>query len=360
MTPKRIDIVLGWLKRNERRLSSLLFVSGFITDLLTFGLLPLTTVTIMFAVYISVAALCTLAAHAATGRAGRGARTIAVLGSLIPQFILGSVLSGFLILFTKSAALTISWPFIALLIAVFIGNEVFRTYREHLVFQTVLLYFSIYAFAVFALPLFVNRLGLDVFLGSTLLAIVALVLYTFLLRIIDWQRLRTALRPILLSTAVATLLMVGSYVFGLIPPLPLALTDEGIYHHVERVEGTYRLTGEQSRVWWDVRPPVIHHLPGTPLYAYSSIFAPGDFTASVVHKWQRRDESTNRWVTQSTVAFALSGGREGGYRGYTLKYDPEPGRWRVLVETLEGQTIGDIDFRVENVPTTPQLGVVIK
>lgn len=360
MWEKRFEDTLRWFKQNERRLSSLFFVTGFITDLFTFGFLPLRTVTLMFALYIGAATVLTLAAHAAIGRSGKAARAIAVLGTLIPQFILGSVLSGFLILFTKSAALTISWPFIALLVLVFLGNELFSTYREHLAFQTVLLYFSFYAFSIFFLPLVVNRLGLPVFLGSTAIAIGGLLFYLFLLNTIDRQRLRSALRAMLLSTGAATALVVGSYVFGLIPPLPLALTDEGIYHRVERVGGEYRLTGEGAQPWWDVRAPVVQHLPGTPLYAYSAVFAPGDFTTSVVHRWQRYDYDARTWVTQSTVAFPLSGGREGGYRGYTLKYDPQPGRWRVLVETLDGQTIGDIDFTVENVRALPALETVVQ
>jgi hypothetical protein len=46
------------------------------------------------------------------------------------------------------------------------------------------------------------------------------------------------------------------------------------------------------------------------------------------------------------IGFRISGGREGGYRGFTAKYGVKPGEWRVAVETIEGQTLGIIDFDV--------------
>jgi hypothetical protein len=53
------------------------------------------------------------------------------------------------------------------------------------------------------------------------------------------------------------------------------------------------------------------------------------------------------------VAFNLSGGREEGYRGYSIKSDPEPGKWRVQVKTLTGQVIGELRFKIENVTGKP-------
>ena len=44
---------------------------------------------------------------------------------------------------------------------------------------------------------------------------------------------------------------------------------------------------------------------------------------------------------------AIAGGREGGYRGYTIKQRVMPGDWRVDVETPEGRIIGRVSFRVE-------------
>lgn len=60
------------------------------------------------------------------------------------------------------------------------------------------------------------------------------------------------------------------------------------------------------------------------------------------------------------VAFTLSGGRSGGYRGYSEKDNPEPGKWRVTIETVEGQTIGRLNFKIENVSASPPLYTNLK
>jgi len=77
-----------------------------------------------------------------------------------------------------------------------------------------------------------------------------------------------------------------------------------------------------------------------------------------VHRWRRYDPKSGHWLTVSTVAFAINGGRDGGYRGYTIKHNPQPGDWRVDIDTGEGHLIGRISFKVEQVaaaaPTTAE------
>lgn len=346
---------LGFLKRNERRLSTFLFITGFIGDLLTFGLLDLANVTLLFAAYLAFVIVATIVAHVTYGKEGKFTRPIAVLAPLFAQFTFGSLLSGFLIFYTKSAVLSVSWPFIILLVLIFFGNEVFRNYRDLLVFQTLLVYFSLYAFVIFALPLYVDRLGTTVFLGSTAISIAIFALYLFLLNLAGRTRLQSALKLIIVSSTVVTAIIVGSYLAGLLPPIPLTLKSGGIYQSLVHENAAYIAKGEALRPWWDPRAQVVHHLPGTPLYAYSAIFAPGAFSASVMHVWQHHDEKTGDWNTESTVAFSLSGGREGGYRGYSIKDNPEPGKWRVLVQTIDGQTIGEFHFIVEAATSQPVL-----
>lgn len=356
MYARSLDSFLAFLARHERPLATFIFISGFVTDLLTFGLLDLPSVTLLFAAYLAIAVLCTFVAHAAHSSTGsRLFRALAVLGPLGAQFVFGSLLSGFLIFYTKSAVLSVSWPFLLLLALIFFGNEVFRSYRDHLIFQTLLVYFSLYAFAVFALPLVVDRIGTLVFLASTAISLAAFGLYLFVLRILGRERLQEAFKAIVGTTAALTVVIVISYVAGLLPPIPLTLKDGGVYHSFAR-EGTgYVGQAEPARPWYDPRPQTVHHVDGTSLYAYSAVFAPGKFTASIMHVWQRYDPAAKEWKDESTIAFPLSGGRAGGYRGYTLKNDPEPGKWRVLVKTLNGQTIGEFRFDVVDIPVPPVL-----
>ena len=56
---------------------------------------------------------------------------------------------------------------------------------------------------------------------------------------------------------------------------------------------------------------------------------------------------------QIELPFEISAGRENGYRGFTFKRGITPGKWRVAVETMRGQTLGEITFDVVPSPIPP-------
>lgn len=347
---------LTWIRENERRLSTLLFVGGFVTDVIAFTFIDLPVVNLLFLGYLAIAALLTFITHTFRRRFIESVvwwkRAIAVLPPLFAQFTIGGLLSGSLIFYTKSATLSVSWPFLLLLIAIFLGNEYFRSYRAHLVFQTMLFFFALYAYLIFALPLYAERLGPTVFLASTACAVGIFAFFLYLLSLTGRTQLAQVLPRILAGTAGLVASMMLLYFSGLIPPIPLTLKGAEIAHSVERSADGYVVIREQGS-WLPFWEGTIHHTPGTPLYTYSSVFAPGGFSANIVHRWERYDAAQKRWITETIVAFPLSGGREGGFRGYSQKSDPLPGRWRVSVETVEGQVVGLLRFRVENVQAPP-------
>ena len=354
-TRQNLEQLLAWARRNERWLSACFFVFGFLDHLITFGAFPLSTEIIIFEIYLTFIALCTLFAHISSDRPGRIMRALAVLAPLAAQMAIGGVLAGFVVFYTRESALSVSWPFIVFLAIIFIGTEFFRSYREHLVFQTALFYFSLYALYIFALPTYIGALNERVFFLSTLIALLLFGLYLLILGAFGWQRLRQMITPILLSVAGITAAVMLAYLTDIIPPLPLALRDGGIYHSVVHEGNGYLVQGEQPKPWWHVGAQQVDHVPGTPLYAFSAVFAPGSFGTSVVHEWQFYDPTAKAWKTRSIIAFGVTGGREAGYRGYSLISDPEPGKWRVRVETLTGQTIGEFRFTVVNIPVEPAL-----
>ena len=357
-----IQQVLAWLSRNERHLGALFFVFGFITDVITFALLDVSLVNIAFTGYLTLGAVFALVGHASESKRNRGGLygALPTISSLIVQYAIGGVLSGCLIFFTKSSSILASWPFLVLLALVFIGNEYFRKYREHLAFQTILLFFGLYAYLIFALPLLVKTLGPWVFLGSTVLACILFALFLWLLWKTGKERLASTFKRIVLGITASVVVMVGAYFTGIIPPIPLSLTGVGIYQELTPVPGGYRVVGEKAHSWWQFWPRTIHHIPGTPLYAYSSVFAPVSFSTSVVHEWQQYDSQKGKWIEESRIAFTISGGRQGGYRGYSIKDNPQPGKWRISIETLSGQVIGMEEFVVENVAVLPELETEVK
>lgn len=340
--------LLAWAGRNERHLGAIVFLAGFITDIIAFTLLDVSIVNAIFAVYLGVAGLAILLGHVLASQEEAAPstvmRTITVLSPLVAQYFIGNLLSGFLIFYTKSADPFASWPFLLVLLLVFVGNEWFRKYKDRIAFIAVLYFFALYAYVIFALPLFWRELGPGIFLGSTGLALGIFALYLGILFRLGRKRLLQAFPRIIASVLVITGVVVGSYFTGLVPPIPLTLAEGGIYNHIVREGGTYVLTGTPQRVWWDIRPDVVYTSPGETLYAYSAIAAPVRFGAGVVHRWQQYDDTKNAWVTKSRIAFPIEGGREGGYRAYSLIENHTPGEWRVRVETENGLVIGQIRF----------------
>jgi len=353
---------LSFASRNERKLGAGLFAFGFLTDLLTFTLLPLSVINIFFASYLVLAAVCTFGANVMTRFALNETwwrKTLTVLFPLGVQYALGGLLSGFVVFYASHSVVAVSWPFLALLAVVYFGNEYFRKQREHLIFQTILFFFALYAYAIFALPLIIGSIGPWIFVGSTLAALLLFALFLWLLRLVNQARAKENLRPIAVITLAITLLVSGAYFTGVIPPLPLALAESGIYHAVARTPSGYSLKTEGERSWWEFWAPTLHVVPGSPLYAYSAIAAPASFGSTVVHRWEYLD-GRGRWITESRIAFPITGGRQGGYRGYSAKENLAEGNWRVSIETSGGQVIGRIGFMVENTPFAPALQTVTR
>lgn len=147
------------------------------------------------------------------------------------------------------------------------------------------------------------------------------------------------------------------YFTNLIPPIPLSLKDAGVYHSIVRNSGgNYTVIGE-SQTFWDFFKPYepYHEVLGQPIYVFSSIFSPTNLNTQVVHEWQHQDDVSKAWTTISKTKLLIIGGRDGGFRTYSVRTIDMPGLWRVDVKTLQGQLIGRIKFEVTNVDTTSNL-----
>ncbi len=353
-----ITRVLAWAARNERHLGAAAFVFGFATDLVTFTVLSVAYANLVFAGYLLLATVSVLLS-ALVPRSREYihsfVRAISIVAPLAAQYAIGGMLSGFMIFYTKSAELSASWPFLVLLAAVFIGNEFFRLQYKYLAFQLGLLYFALYGYLIFALPLFLGRLGPDVFLMSTGASLAVFAVFLYILRRINRLELTRSLRY-LLPGAVATLLLVNvAYFTGALPPIPLTMPESGIYHSVARVDNRYVAMSEPARAWYQLLSPrTVHTIGGIQLYAFSAVAAPIKFGTTVTHRWEWYDQNLGSWVTKSRIEFPISGGRPGGYRGYSVFAPVESGQWRVSVETKNGQVIGRIPFTLMVTTAIPE------
>ena len=152
------------------------------------------------------------------------------------------------------------------------------------------------------------------------------------------------------------------YFTGAIPPLPLALKEAGIYHGISRVGVEYRLLTEPA-AWYEAYLPyktVFHGTEGESAYLYTAVFAPAGLSTIIFHEWQHYDQGMHSWITEQTIPFPIVGGRDEGYRGYTIKEEPALGDWRVNVMTEFGHIIGRVSFRVVTASESVPLEVVIR
>ena len=351
-----------WIARNEARISTAVFIVGFVTDSVFYTFIELPVALSFFVLYLLCAALCILISHVLRSEQPDAApsyrRPFHTLVPIGGQFFIGGLLSACVIFYLRSASLITSWPFLLILVVVLIGNEFFRKYHRRLEFQLFLFFFTLYAYAIFALPISYGKMGSLIFLGSALAAVAVFAMFLGLLWIVGSKRLIESIQRVAMAVAGVLFVVNVFYFMGILPPLPLVLKDAGIYHSLTRMGPDYQV-GAESQDWNPLTRPVIHQAPGRPLYAYSAVFAPVKLNTPIVHRWQRYDDSSG-WVTVAALSFSISGGRDGGYRGYSIVTPTEPGYWRVSIETENGSVLGKERFYIESVAAPVPVHLEIK
>jgi hypothetical protein len=98
--------------------------------------------------------------------------------------------------------------------------------------------------------------------------------------------------------------------------------------------------------------PRIHATQGVLIYFYSAVFSPTSLNTEIIHEWQTYD-SRRGWITSDRIALPVRGGRDGGYRTYSVKNGVKPAAWRVNVETANGAILGRYRFNVLAPSGTP-------
>ncbi len=276
------------------------------------------------------------------------------------QFALGGLSSAFLVFYSRSAVFASSWLFLLVLAGFLLGNEFLRKYHSRLVFSSLLLFFSIYSYAIFVVPLLTRTIGRVTFLLSGVLAILIFLLFLRILYALGRDRFRQSRWPILGGALAITAAMNLFYFESILPPLPLALSGVGVFHSVKRTGNTFEAVGEPQSWYANVglAPQILHVVAGEPVSLFSAVFAPIRLTTCVSHRWQWYDQAARRWRTVSVVSFPINGGRENGYRAYSIKKKPQPGEWRVDILTQDGLLIGRERFTLVDVPK--EAGTVTK
>jgi len=342
--------------------AALFFFSGVVFDTFTLTRIDrLQDNLILLAYLLLLGGLIVLSARAEPGAAGgqppsllRKARPYYPMAI---QFLFGGLFSAYAIFYSRSASLTTTGIFALVLVGLLVGNEFLRDRLTNVRLLVGLYSLAAFSFFTFFIPVLTGLMNTAVFLlGAALSLGLTLELATLLTKEAPFlRRRRVSLTG--LPAIMVTGVMVAFYFLNWIPPVPLSLRLGGIYHEVSKVDGTYRLAYEAGpwyRIWRRSDEPFRGEGPA---YCFTAVFAPVDLSTTVYHRWQMRppgNEGAKRgYVTMDRIGFTIAGGRDDGYRGYTVKQQVVPGDWRVDVETADGRIIGRVSFRVEPAPDNP-------
>jgi hypothetical protein len=346
----------GWLSRNERVLSMLAMIGGFAFDNFAFRRIDLPNTQAVFAGYLTLAALSMIVLHRLAARAAAGKpwprwRTVLPMAT---QFALGGLWSAFLVFYSRTAVLGASWPFLLVLAAILLGNEILKRYHSRLVFTAILFFFALFSYTTVTLPILTHTIGVLTFLFGGFLALVVFWFFCGILSVVGREQWYRAKLKIAGGAFLVYVTLNAFYFTGILPPLPLAMAAGDVFHSVKRTGEVYQAVGEPQT--WMTRfgvPAVMHVKAGEPLSVYSAVFAPIKLSTRIVHRWQHYDAKSGRWRTVSNLAFTINGGRDGGYRAYSVTHHIVPGDWRVDVTLPDGHIIGRVRFAV--VSGTPTL-----
>ncbi len=230
-----------------------------------------------------------------------------------------------------------------------IGNEFLKTRYGQLRFNISVYYILVFSYLMVAVPTFVlHDIGTNVFLaaGAASLVFIGVFLWAVYALVLRGKYRLRNLAQVGIHIGVIFLVFNILYFLNIIPPVPLSLKEIGIYHSVSRtVSGEYQATFEPPQwfAFWRETSPTYHLISGRPAYCFSSVFAPTGLSTPIFHTWEYYDVDAGKWEVRSRISFAISGGRDGGYRGFSTKTLIE-GKWRCNVETENGQLIGRMSF----------------
>lgn len=263
------------------------------------------------------------------------------------HFFYGGLLSAYVVLYLKSSTRARPLVFFLLLVALMFVNEMPQVRRAGYRLRLGLYAFCVVSFLNYFVPVLIGRMSGWVFLLA--LAVSTGVVWLVADRLAAKEADRQAVRARLFTPALAVCLVLGGlYVFRLIPPVPLSVQFQGIYHDVRREDGAFLLTYEKPplHLFWrhDSRP--FRRRPGDRLHYFVRVFAPTRFRHEVFARWEHRD-AAGGWRTRDRIRLPVVGGRAEGFRAYAMKANFEPGRWRVTAETEDGRAMAALAFTVK-------------
>lgn len=350
----------NFIRKHSKYAPILFFIGGFIFDTLTLGRIDRTydlTVLCLHMTSLSITLYLYNLADDGKWKDTFLARYEEYLPLAI-QFFFGGLSSAYVIYFSRSVSLSKTASFFIILVLLLIANEFLKKRISNKYLQFGVYYFISFTFFTFMIPVFLKELNTNIFLISGGVSLVS----TLVLLTIIYSKSPSTRKEIKLGKMVFIIIAIYGiinlfYFLKLIPPVPLALDKGIVAHKVIQRNGNYEVTyeSEDSYIFWRKHKLEFSYSPDQPVYIFSSIFAPTDLKKSIFHRWRRYNEKTKEWVTVEDIGYDITGGRDGGFRGYTYKTNVSAGDWEVQVLTEEEQVLGVISFKIKPITNQKKL-----
>ncbi|HYV33656.1 MAG TPA: DUF2914 domain-containing protein [Candidatus Limnocylindria bacterium] len=353
----RISRVKNWYGKYERPISSLSLIGGFVFDALTLRRVDLFWENFWVVAHLVIVGSCIILVNAlekTEGDEANPSKTHFWLVNIL-QFFFGGILSTYLVFYFRSSDIAASWPFLLLLAISFWANEALKRHFVRLIFQISLFYLSVFSFTIFLLPVITHQIGDGTFLLSGAVSVIVIALFLLILSWVSKKEFQQN-KETLYACIGGIFIIVNAMYFGnVLPPIPLSLKDAGVYHSLKRNSAGNYVVQAEPEGWqkFVTLYPDYHKGPGEPVFVYSAIFSPPQLDTIIVHEWQYKDPITKEWRVVSRFNLKIVGGRDGGFRTFSEKFNPAAGQWRVNVLTTRGQVIGRIRFNVVYVDEKP-------
>lgn len=265
--------------------------------------------------------------------------------NLLLHFLLGSLLSLYSLFYIKSSSFISSLIFLFLMIGLLIANELPFVKKSKVSLKAAL--FSICLFSFISL-LFPTVLGFIGWVPFGLSILTTLGFFYLQLRILRRKISEDTVlfKAVLLPSISVLLIFIVFYTLGWIPPVPLSVKEQGIYHLVEKKDGNFYLSTEKV-FWkfWQSGDQDFKARAQDKIYFYAQIYSPARFSDQIFIQWLWKDPIRG-WQKTDRIPLQILGGRAEGFRGFATKSNYQPGEWRVQVETSMGHEISRLSFEV--------------
>lgn len=271
----------------------------------------------------------------------------------ILHFLLGSLLSVYSLFYIKSASILSSFVFLILLVGIILANELSVVQSAKVSIKTALYAICVFSFFSVLYPILLGFVGWTPFILA--ISSTALGLFAQYKLLTKSEIPTTTLNQALAAPSAAVLgIFALFYFFGWIPPVPLSVKEQGVYHNLEKRDGKFILTYEKTWKFWQNSDKEFKAQPNDKVFFYAQIYSPARIADQIILHWHTKN-SKGHWVSTDRVPLNIQGGRKEGFRGYATKSNYQPGEWMVTVETSMGTEISRHYFDINLTDaTTPR------